>query len=168
MAEELQIAGTDATAKVRNPLGVVGLTLITLGIYYFVWYYKVNREMADLGRAKGTDELGDSPGTSLLAVTLGALIIVPAVISIYHTFQRTQAAARLTGVEPLNGWIALLLYLVIGIAFPAYLQSGLNRVWEAQAGRSTIAAGQQPAAAMPEAAQAPQETPPPATPPPTQ
>jgi hypothetical protein len=162
MAEELQIAGTDARAKVRNPLGVVGLTLITLGIYYFVWYYKVNREMADLGRAKGTDELGDSPGTSLLAVTLGALIIVPAVISIYHTFQRTQVAARLTGVEPLNGWIALLLYLVIGIAFPAYLQSGLNRVWEAQAGGTAITAGQQSAAAVPEASPPPQETPPPA------
>ena len=161
MAEELQITGTDATAKVRNPLGVVGLTLITLGIYYFVWYYKVNREMRDLGRARGTDELGDSPGTSLLAVTLGALIIVPAVISIYHTFQRTQAAARLTGVDPLNGWIALLLYLVIGIAFPAYLQSGLNRVWEAQGGGSEISAGQQPAPAVPEAPP-PQETPPPA------
>ncbi len=161
MAEELQITGTDATAKVRNPLGVAVLTLITLGIYYFVWYYKVNREMCDLGRAKGTDELGDSPGTSLLAVTLGALIIVPAVISIYHTFQRTQAAARLTGVEPLNGWIALLLYLVIGIAFPAYLQSGLNKVWEAQGGASAIAAGQQPAAAAPQASPPPQETPPP-------
>ena len=161
MAEELQITGTDATAKVRNPLGVAVLTLITLGIYYFVWYYKVNREMCDLGRAKGTDELGDSPGTSLLAVTLGALIIVPAVISIYHTFQRTQTAARLTGVEPLNGWIALLLYLVIGIAFPAYLQSGLNKVWEAQGSGGAIAAGQQPAAAAPQASPPPQETPPP-------
>ena len=161
MAEELQITGTDATAKVRSPLGVAVLTLITLGIYYFVWYYKVNREMCDLGRAKGTDELGDSPGTSLLAVTLGALIIVPAVISIYHTFQRTQTAARLTGVEPLNGWIALLLYLVIGIAFPAYLQSGLNKVWEAQGGGSAIAAGQQPAVAAPQTPPPPQETPPP-------
>ena len=161
MAEELQITGTDATAKVRNVLGVVGLILITLGIYYFVWYYKVNREMSDLGRAKGTDELGDSPGTSLLAVTLGALIIVPAVISIYHTFRRTQVAARLTSVEPLNGWIALLLYLVIGIAFPAYLQSGLNRVWEAQGGGAAITAGQQTAAAMPQAAPPSQEPPPP-------
>ena len=103
MAEELQITGTAATAKVRNPLGVVGLTLITLGIYYFVWYYKVNREMADLGRAKGTDELGDSPGTSLLAVTLGALIIVPAVISIYATHRR-RAPERLDRPAPLLGY----------------------------------------------------------------
>src|SRR4051795_8273770 len=128
MAQEVQIADTQAKAKIRSPFAPALLPYVTFLIYAFVWYYKINREMADLGRAKGTDELGDSPGTSLLAVTLGALIIVPAVISIYRTFQRTQVAARLTGVEPLNGWIALLLYLVIGIAFPAYLQSGLNRV----------------------------------------
>jgi hypothetical protein len=134
MAEEIQIAGTQSTAKTRDPLGVALLTLVTLGIYFFVWYYKVNREMSDLGRARGTDELGDSPGTSLLAVTLGALIIVPAIVSIYNTFQRTQTAARLTGAEPLNGWIALILYVLLGIAFPAYLQSGLNKVWGAQVG----------------------------------
>ena len=136
MAEEIQIANSGAMAKARDPLGVALLSLVTLGIYYFVWYYKANREMADLGRARGTDELGDSPGTSLLAVTLGALVIVPALVSIYYTFQRTQAAARLTGVEPLNGWIALLFYLFLGIGFPAYLQSGLNKVWGAQAGAS--------------------------------
>jgi hypothetical protein len=167
MAEELQITGTDATAKVRNPLGVAVLTLVTLGIYYFVWYYKVNREMCDLGRAKGTDELGDSPGKSLLAVTLGALIIVPALISIYNTFQRTQVAARLTRVEPLNGWIALLLYLVIGIAFPAYLQSGLNKVWESQGGGTAIGAGPASAPAVPETSPPSSETSPSSeTPPP--
>lgn len=147
MAQEIQIAGTQAMAKTRDPLGVALLTLVTLGIYFFVWYYKVNREMSDLGRARGTDELGDSPGTSLLAVTLGALIIVPALVSLYNTFQRTHAAARLTGLEPLNGWIALILYLLLGIAFPAYLQSGLNKVWAAQASGPGAAAAESPAAA---------------------
>jgi hypothetical protein len=136
MAAEIQIADTGSVAKTRDPLGVALLTLVTLGIYFFVWYYKVNREMSELGRARGTDELGDNPGNSLLAVTLGALIIVPAVISLYNTFLRTQAAARLTGTEPLNGWIALALYLFLGIGFPAYLQSGLNKVWDAQTDRA--------------------------------
>ena len=103
MAAEVQIADTGSTAKTRDPLGVALLTLVTLGVYFFVWYYKVNREMSELGRARGTDELGDNPGNSLLAVTLGALIIVPAIVSMYNTFMRTQAAARLTGVEPLSG-----------------------------------------------------------------
>ena len=144
MAEEIQIAGTQSTAKTRDPLGVALLTLVPLGIYFFVWYYKVNREMSDLGRARGTDELGDSPGTSLLAVTLGALIVVPAIVSLYNTFQRTQAAARLTGAEPLNGWIALILYLLLAIGFPAYLQSGLNRVWGAQASGAVAGPAQAP------------------------
>jgi len=100
--------------------------------------------MSDLGRARGTDELGDSPGTSLLAVTLGALIVVPAIVSLYNTFQRTQAAARLTGAEPLNGWIALILYLLLAIGFPAYLQSGLNRVWGAQASGAVTGPAQAP------------------------
>jgi hypothetical protein len=136
MAAETQIADTGSVAKMRDPLGVALLTLVTLGVYFFVWYYKVNREMSELGRARGTDELGDNPGNSLLAVTLGALLIVPAIVSIYNTFQRTQAAARLTGVEPLNGWIALAFYLFLGIGFAAYLQSGLNRVWDAQTDRA--------------------------------
>jgi hypothetical protein len=146
LAAEVQIADTGSTAKTRDPLGVALLTLVTLGVYFFVWYYKVNREMSELGRARGTDELGDSPGTSLLAVTLGALIIVPAIVSLYNTFQRTQAAARLGRVEPLNGWIALILYLLLAIGFPAYLQSGLNKVWGAQAGAAAPAPEPEPAA----------------------
>jgi hypothetical protein len=145
MAAEVQIADTGSTAKTRDPLGVALLTLVTLGVYFFVWYYKVNREMSELGRARGTAELGDSPGNSLLAVTLGALIIVPAIVSVYNTFVRTQAAARLTGVEPLNGWIALAFYLLLGIGFPAYLQSGLNKAWGAQTDRAVVPAAPTPA-----------------------
>jgi hypothetical protein len=147
MAAEVQIADTGSTAKTRDPLGVALLTLLTLGIYFFVWYYKTNREMSELGRARGTDELGDNPVTSLLAVTLGALIVVPAVVSLYNTFARTQAAARLTGAEPLNGWIALAFYLFLGIGFPAYLQSGLNKVWGAQASEAVAVPARTPAPA---------------------
>ena len=141
MAEEIQIAGTPATAKIRSPWAAALLPIITLGIYYFVWYYKINREMKDLGKARGTDELGDSPGTSLLAVTLGALIIVPAIISTIHTAQRIQRAERLTGVEPqLNGWLALVLYLIIVPGFWAYEQSELNKAWRNQGSAPAVTA----------------------------
>jgi hypothetical protein len=130
MAEEIQIAGTSSTAKIRSPWAAALLPIVTLSIYYFVWYYKINREMADLGRAKGTDELGDNPTMSLVAVTLGALIIVPAVISTVHTAQRIQRAQRLMEVEPqLNGWLALVLALLITPAFYAYEQAELNKAW---------------------------------------
>jgi hypothetical protein len=132
MAEEIEIAGTSARAKIRSPWAAALLPIVTLGIYAIFWYYYINREMADLGRARGTDELGHSPGKSVLAVTLGALVIVPAVISVIHTAQRIQRAQRLTGVEPqLNGWLALVLALVITPAFYAYEQSELNKVWRA-------------------------------------
>ena len=133
MAEVVDITGTEATAKIRHILAPALLPFITLGIYFFYWWYQINREMVDYGRAKGTKELGDSPVKSLLAVTLGALIIVPALVSIWNTTKRVQAAQRLTGLEPINGWIALILFVVITPAYDAYLQSGLNPVWKAQA-----------------------------------
>jgi Domain of unknown function (DUF4234) len=132
MAEVVQISGSEGTAKIRNLWAVALLPIITLAIYYFYWWYQIHRELRDFGRAKNTDELGSSPGTSLLAVTLGALIIVPALVSTYNGFKRVQAAQRLVGAEQLNGWIGLVLYLVIWPAFPAYVQSGLNTVWSKQ------------------------------------
>jgi hypothetical protein len=142
MAQELQIPGTSATAKIRSPFAPALLPYVTFLIYLFVWYYRINREMADLGRSKSTDELGDSPGKSLLAVTLGALIIVPAVISTIHTAQRIQAAQRLSGVEPqLNGWLALIMALLITPVFYAYEQSELNKVWRKAAATPAVPEG---------------------------
>lgn len=166
MAEEVAIAGTNAFAKKRNPWGVFGLSLITLGIYLLFWWYYVNKEMVELGRAKGTDELGDSPGKSLAALFPGGLIIIPPLVSYYRGTQRMQAAARLTGAEPVNGWIALIIFIVVGIAFAPYLQSCLNKVWDAQAGGAGAIPAGQPAAAPAEQATpaepaAPAEQPPP-------
>ncbi|HEV8687784.1 MAG TPA: DUF4234 domain-containing protein [Gaiellaceae bacterium] len=133
MAQQIQIAGVGATAKIRSPVAVAIFAIITLGIYVIFWWYFINREMVDYGRAKGTSELGDSPGKSTLALFPGAFIIVPAIWTTVTTFQRIQAAQRLAGQTPINGWIGLLLYLVFSPAFYAYMQSGLNSVWKAQA-----------------------------------
>ena len=130
MAEQVQIDGT--TAKIRNIVGVAVLGVITLGIYVIFWWYFINREMADYGRSRSTKELGDSPGKSVLAITLGALIIVPAIMSIIKTFKRVQATQRIAGTEStINGWIGLVLLLVFSPAFHAYMQSGLNDAWRA-------------------------------------
>ena len=133
MAEEVQIAGAGSTAKVRNVVAVAIFSLITLGIYVIFWWYFVNREMADYGRAKGADDLGDSPGKSTLALFPGALLIVPAIWTTFTTFQRVQAAQRHAGQTPINGWLGIVLYVVITPVFYAYMQSGLNSAWKAQA-----------------------------------
>jgi hypothetical protein len=136
MAQEIEIAGTGASAKIRNVIAVAVLTVVTLAIYLVFWWYFINRELADYGRAKGTSELGDSPGKSTLALFPGALLIVPAIWTTVTTFKRVQAAQRLAGETPLNGWIGLILYLVLSPAFYAYMQSGLNGVWRTQSGQS--------------------------------
>ena len=141
MAQELAIAGAGTTAKVRSPVAVAILSVVTLGIYLVCWWYFVNRELADLGRARGTEELGDSPAKSTLALFPGALVIVPALWTTVTTFKRVQAAQRLTGQAPLNGWLALVLYVVISPALYAYMQSGLNGVWKEQQAASPPAEG---------------------------
>lgn len=133
MAQQVQIPGANATAKIRNPIAVAIFAVITLGIYVLYWWYAANREMADYGRAKGTSELGESPVTSLLAVFPGGLIVVPAIWTTITTFKRVQAAQKLAGQTPINGWLGLVLYLVFSPAYVAYMQSGLNSVWETQA-----------------------------------
>jgi hypothetical protein len=132
MAEEVAIAGTGSTAKLRNPWGVIGLTLITLGIYYFFWWYYINREMRDFGRARNTD-LGQNPGNSVLAITLGALIIVPAIISLWTTSGRMQRTQETAGVEQgANGPIIFVLLLLISPVGLWYAQNELNKAWEKQ------------------------------------
>jgi hypothetical protein len=139
VAQEIQIAGAGTTAKTRNPIAVAVLAVITLGIYLVCWWYFINRELADLGRAKGTTELGDSPAKSTLALFPGALLIVPAIWTTVTTFQRAQAAQRLTGQTQINGWLGVVLYIVISPVLYAYMQSGLNSVWKAQASETAPA-----------------------------
>jgi Domain of unknown function (DUF4234) len=123
-------------AKLRNPILVVVFTIITLGIYQVFWWYYANRELADYGRARGTKELGDNPTKSTLALFPGALIVVPALWTMVTTFQRIQAAQRLTGRTPVNGWLGLVIFLVISPVLVGYMQSGLNSAWTAATSRT--------------------------------
>jgi hypothetical protein len=132
MAEEKTIRGTQAEVKIRNPWAVALLPIITLGIYHLVWWYRINRELRDYGEAKGID-LGQSPTNSLLALFPGGIIVIPALVSYYRGFQRVQQATEISGKEVPNGWIGLILYLIISPAMWAYMQVSLNHVWESEA-----------------------------------
>jgi Domain of unknown function (DUF4234) len=138
MAEIVQIPNAATTAKIRNPLAVLGLGLITLGIYHIFWWYFVNREMADYGRANGVD-LGDNPVMSVLAITLGALIIVPPFVSLFRTLRRVERAQNhalgSNNIAVILLFILIFIPLVNLVVFPI-MQSNLNQVWEsAQLGR---------------------------------
>jgi len=125
-----------STAKVRGPITVAVLSIVTLGIYVLFWWYFINREMADYGRARGTKDLGESPTASVLALFPGGIVVVPAIWTTVTTFQRIQEAQRLNGQTPINGWLAFVLVLVFSPAFYGYMQSGLNSAWRATADAS--------------------------------
>ena len=131
MAEELRVEG--ANVKIRSPAAVFVLALVTLGIYYVVWYYKINRELRDLG-------IGTSPWTSVIAITLGALILVPPFVSMWNTCGRIAEAERRFGVDPpLSQGVGMLFYVIAFFFLPVeliYLQDHANKAW-----RRAVAAG---------------------------
>lgn len=132
MAYEMKIRGTQDEVKVRSPWAVALLPIVTFGIYGLVWWYRINRELRDYGQAKGYD-LGQNPTNSVLALFPGFLILVPPLVTYWRGTKRVMGASRLAGNEPLNGWIAIILYILIPPAFWAYIQVSLNDVWRKEA-----------------------------------
>jgi hypothetical protein len=124
-------AGTQADIKIRGPLWA-GLWSIT-GVYAIYWVHQNAKHLRDYGNAKGRD-LGQNPTMTLLAVLIGWIIIVPPIVAIYRQAKRIQQAQHLAGVQPMNGWLALVLYLVLSPVFIGYEQSELNKVWRAEGG----------------------------------
>jgi len=122
----------------RNPLGVLGLTLITLGIYGLYWYYKVNEEIRDV-----TGDQTISPGRSLLAVIPGAFLIVPPFIAYYNTANHIALMEREHSISnEISPALTVVLGLVIWIGMGAYVQEHLNRVWDAASmGGAPVAVG---------------------------
>ena len=132
MAYEMQLRGTQDRVKIRSPWAAALLPIVTLGIYHLVWWYRINRELRDYGRSKGYD-LGQNPTNSALALFPGGLIIVPALITYWRGTKRVQGAARVAGQEPVSGWIALILYILLSPGYWAYVQVSLNDLWRAEA-----------------------------------
>jgi len=132
MAYEMKIRGTEHEVKVRNPWAVALLPIVTLGIYHLVWWYKINKELKAYGEAKGFD-LGQNPTNSVLALFPGGIIVIPALVTYWRGTKRVMGAAKVTGQEPVSGWISIILYLLLAPAFWAYLQVSLNHVWEQEA-----------------------------------
>jgi hypothetical protein len=127
MAEQLQVRGTNV--KIRSPILVFVWSVVTIGIYYVVWYYKINRELRDAYR------IDASPVVAILAITIGWIVIVPPFVSWYRTFGRIVQAQRSAGLDseanPALGFI----FFVIAVFFlpieVVYAQDELNKLWRA-------------------------------------
>jgi hypothetical protein len=129
MAHEMQIPDTQEPVKIRSLWAVALLPIVTLGIYHLVWWFRVNKEMKAYGESLGYD-LGRNPTNSVLAVFPGGLIVVPALITYWRGTNRVQGTEALADREPINGWLVMLLWVIIQPAMWAYLQVSLNHVWE--------------------------------------
>jgi hypothetical protein len=116
---------TGRAGKIRN-IFLVWLVwpVITLGIYHFVWYYKVNREARDFDR-----RIEVSPAMAVVAITVGWLVVVPPFISFYNTGLRIARMQQSAGLQPTcNPWIGLILVFVCSL-HPLYYQQELNKIW---------------------------------------
>jgi Domain of unknown function (DUF4234) len=116
---------TGLAGKTRN-IWLVWLVwpLITLGVYFFVWWYKINREARDFD-----SRIEVEPALSLLAVLLGWIIIIPPFVSAYRTGERIGQMQEAAGLpRTCMGLIGLLLSLVFSLHV-LYYQYELNRIW---------------------------------------
>ena len=93
-----------------------------------------NKELKPYGEAKGPD-LGQNPTNSVLALFPGGITPRPGADHLLERHQADQGAAHLAGREPVSGWIAIILYILIAPAFWAYLQVSLDRIWEQKPNR---------------------------------
>ena len=111
--------------KRRNPWGVFLLSIVTIGVYYLVWWYKINNEMKNFG-------IANDPAVATLAVSLGGFIIVPPFISYYKTADRILKAQEQAGAsERIAPVLGLLLFIVVSVFAVPYYQSQLNKAWDA-------------------------------------
>ena len=138
MAETVTIEGQQYLK--RNPLGVLGLTFITLGIYGLYWYYKINEEIRRFEKDESI-----SPARSLMALLFGWLIIVPPFIAVWNTANHVLKMEERTGVQSqISPALAVVLLLVISFALGIYVQEHVNRVWDKAAGTRAPAAPPMP------------------------
>jgi Domain of unknown function (DUF4234) len=118
MAQEVTL-GRGGLGKVRSFWIGVLLTVVTVGLYFYFWYWFVNDELKDVGAANDDPNLATSrPASSLLAVTLGALLVIPAWLSYYNYGQRIRRAQAMVGVpehERISPVVAFLLLVPGGL-----------------------------------------------------
>ena len=125
MAETVTVEGKQYLK--RSPLGVLGLDIITLGIYFFVWYYKISKELRS---ALNDDTI--SPMRSLMAMTFGWLIIVPPFLALWNTAKHVRELEQRMGVQQtLEPALTIVILVVFAPANTTYVQSHLNSAWDA-------------------------------------
>ena len=134
MAETVTIEGQPYLK--RNPLGVLGLMVITLGIYFLYWYWKINDEL----RVFEHDE-SISPTRSLMAMLFGWILIVPPFIATYNTAKHVRGVEERMAIQPvLEPALVIVIMLLFSFGNGVYVQEHLNRIWDRASGVAPVGA----------------------------
>jgi drug/metabolite transporter (DMT)-like permease len=118
------VAASGPVGKVRNPIVVILLAIVTLGIYTLFWYYAVHKEMKD-----HTGE-GLGGGVALLI----AFFVSP--VMLFLTPHEVGGMYTRAGQEPPTSWkTGLWIFLPIAGAFiwVFKVQNAMNARWTAAA-----------------------------------
>ncbi|MFE4211940.1 DUF4234 domain-containing protein [Streptomyces sp. NPDC056844] len=116
--------------KRRGPVAVwLGLTLITLGIYQLVWYFKIHKELQEFDRRQDL-----KPGGSVLVlIFLGWTLIAP-LISFRNSGRAIAEAQRAAGL-PVTCSPATSMWLMFVFGLNVwYMQRQLNLIVDAYPG----------------------------------
>jgi hypothetical protein len=101
------------------------LSIVTLGVYYLVWYHKINREL----QLFAPDVVTVNPALAVLA----QLVPIVNLISLAKTAARLNAAhASVDSPVRVSGGIAILGALWF-VSQTRYLQRRLNTLWATKA-----------------------------------
>ena len=108
----------------RDPALVLVLTLLTCGIYYWFWLYRVSEETQ-----RFLDEPDTSPGLEVLLCLLTCGVYI-----LYWDYKQAKKIARMqtmVGLPPTDNAILYLILNLCGIGFiNAMIEQGhLNEVW---------------------------------------
>ncbi|HYN73302.1 MAG TPA: DUF4234 domain-containing protein [Nakamurella sp.] len=91
-AGHLPQAGLPASQQMKQRNGVlvwIVWPVLTLGIYHFVWYYKIHKEMLHFDPRQPI-----KPAGSTLTILFGWIIIVPPFVSYFNTGNRIAQCQR--------------------------------------------------------------------------
>lgn len=111
--------------KTRSLLFLSVVLIGSNGLYFVYWFYKVNQEAAHLANDKRA-----RPGRSVLAITLGAALVIPAFVALWRTTERVGYATKSYPSFPAQVLFSLTPLVIL---YPFWLQRKLNRhigAWE--------------------------------------
>ncbi len=109
------------SGSIRSPMRSWLLAIGTLGVYAVRHHHLINRELRDFG-------VEVRPALSALALFPGAVLVVPALVTLWRTARRIGVAQEIVGLVPTADPLRASAAIVAGLFVP-YHQREANRVW---------------------------------------